>query len=98
MANYLDFGLTPAVPFLMVYAMDRSDEMRLSLKAAATLEILYLLILTAGTFSGGLVFGVDAENHYAREQGFWLYMLMYGGGIQYLMFNMLKMTQTYQNC
>ena len=40
---------------------------------------------------------MDAENHYARAQGFWLYMLMYGGGIQYLMFNMLKMTQTYQN-
>lgn len=97
MANYLGFGLTPAVPFLMVYAMDRSDEVRLSLKAAAALEILYLLILTAGTFSGGLVFAVDAENHYAREQGFWLYMLMYGGGILYLMINTLKMTQTYQN-
>lgn len=97
MANYLGFGLTPAVPFLMVYAMDRSDEVRLSLKAAAALEILYLLILTAGTFSGGLVFSVDAENRYAREQGFYLYMLMYGGGILYLMFNTLKMTQTYQN-
>ena len=72
MANYFGFGLTPAVPFLMVYAMDRSDEVRLGLKATAALEILYLLILTAGTFSGGLVFAVDAENHYARAQGFWL--------------------------
>ena len=63
MANYLGFGLTPAVPLLMVYAMDRSDQVGLSLKAAAALEILYLLILTAGTFFGGLVFAVYAENH-----------------------------------
>ena len=45
-------------------------------KIAAAAEILYLLVLTVSLFSSGLVFTVDAANHYSRQKGFHIYMIM----------------------
>ena len=97
LANYLGFGLTPMVPVMVVYSMNRSEQVSAGLKVAVIIEILYLLLLTGSFFSGGLVFSVDALNHYSRQWGFPVYMLMYYGGILYLIYHTLKMARTFQN-
>ena len=97
LANYLGFGLTPAVPVLIVCSMNRSEEMPADLKAAAAIELLYLLILTGSMFTGGLVFSVDEMNHYSRQWGFPVYMTMYYGGTLHLVYHTLKMARTFQN-
>lgn len=97
LANYLGFGLTPAVPVLIVCSMNRSEEMPADLKAAAAIELLYLLVLTGSMFTGGLVFSVDEMNHYSRQWGFPVYMTMYYGGTLYLVYHTLKMARTFQN-
>ena len=61
------------------------------------IEILYFLILTVSLFSGGLVFSVDSANHYSRENGFCIYMLMHYAGIAYLFLNTLEMARNFQN-
>ena len=69
-SNYLGFSLTPAVPLVMVYTIDQTGQTSESLKVATALEIVYFLIMTLSLFTGGLVFTVDAENHYSRLGGF----------------------------
>ena len=68
--NYLGFSLTPAVPLVMVYTLDRTGKISNSLKVAIALEVVYILIMIISLFTGGLVFAVDAENHYVRLSGF----------------------------
>ena len=96
-SNYLGFGLTPAIPLCLVYTLQSTDRISVGLKIAAVLEILYFLLLTGSIFTGGLVFTVDAANHYSRQRGFQIYMIMYYAGIAYLMFCSLKMAQNFQN-
>ena len=95
--NYLGFSLTPAVPLVMVYTLDRTGKISNSLKVAIALEVVYILIMTISLFTGGLVFAVDAENHYVRLSGFSVYMLMYYAGIVFLMYHMLEMARNFQN-
>lgn len=97
LSNYLGFGLTPAVPLCLVYTMERSEHMKGSLRVAIGIEVFYFVVLTVSLFSKGLVFSVDAANHYSREAGFRVYMLMYYAGIAYLLFNTLEMAQNFQN-
>jgi len=97
LSNYLGFGLTPAVPVLIVYSMNRSDDVPTDLKIAVAFELLYLLILTGSMFFGGLVFSVDEMNHYSRQWGFPVYMAMYYGETLYLLYHILKMARTFQN-
>ena len=97
LSNYLGFGLTPAVPIFLVYTLNRSEHATGLFKAAVALEILYLLLLTGSLFSNGLVFSVDAANHYSREKGFHIYMIMYYLGIGYLLFSSLEMARNFQN-
>lgn len=96
-SNYLGFALTPAVPLVMVYTIDQTGQTSESLKVATALEIVYFLIMTISLFTGGLVFTVDAENHYSRLGGFPVYMLMYYSGIVFLMYHLLEMARFFQN-
>ncbi len=96
-SNYLGFGLTPAVSLCLVYAMDSFEHIKRSLRVAMYIEIVYFLILTVSLFSGGLVFSVDSANHYSRENGFCIYMLMHYAGIVYLFLNTLEMARNFQN-
>lgn len=96
-SNYLGFGLTPAVSLCLVYAMDSFEHIKQSLRVAMYIEIVYFLILTVSLFSGGLVFSVDSANHYSRENGFCIYMLMHYAGIVYLFLNTLEMARNFQN-
>ena len=96
-SNYLGFSLTPAVPLVMVYTIDQSGQTSESLKVATALEIVYFLIMTISLFTGGLVFTVDAANHYSRLGGFPVYMLMYYSGIVFLMYHLLEMARFFQN-
>ena len=97
LSNYLGFGLTPAVPLCLVYTLERSDHLSGALKIAVVIEILYLLLLTGSLFSNGLVFSVDAANHYSRQKGFHIYMIAYYAGILYLVVNTLEMARNFQN-
>ena len=97
LSNYLGFGLTPAVPLCLVYTTEWSSHVKTSLKTAVYIEIMYIAILTVSLFNDGLVFSVDAANHYSREKGFGLYMLMYYAGIAYLLMNTLEMAHDFQN-
>ena len=71
--------------------------MKGSLRVAIGIEVFYFVVLTVSLFSKGLVFSVDAANHYSREAGFRVYMLMHYAGIAYLLFNTLEMAQNFQN-
>ena len=97
LSNYLGFGLTPAVPICLVYTIDSSDRLSVSLKAATAVWLIYLFILTASLFMGGFVFTVDEANHYARHDGFKLYLIVNYLGIGYLLFNTLEMARNFQN-
>ena len=97
LSNYLGFGLTPVVPICLVYTLNCAEGRTGTLKAAVALEILYLLLLTCSLFSNGLVFSVDAANHYSRQSGFHIYMFMYYLGIAYLLFSSLEMARNFQN-
>ena len=97
MSNYLGFGLTPVVPICLAYTLERSKRMSWGVKIAAAAEILYLLVLTVSLFSSGLVFTVDAANHYSRQKGFHIYMIMYYAGIMYLLVKTLEMARNFQN-
>lgn len=96
LSNYLGFGLTPAVPICLVYTLNCAEGRTGTLKAAVALEILYLLLLTCSLFSNGLVFSVDAANHYSRQSGFHIYMFMYYLGIAYLLFSSLEMARNFR--
>lgn len=98
LANYFGFGLTPAVPLLMIYTLKSPERDSRSLKIAVVVEIIYMLLLLVSLAFGGLVFRVDSSNHYFRERGFHIYMIMYYAGIVLLLYNMLEMARIFQNC
>lgn len=97
LSNYLGFGLAPAVSLCLVYTMECTGRIRWGLKAAWMVEGVYLIALTASLFFNGLVFSVDAANHYSRQTGFYIYMLAYYAGILYLMYETLEMARNFQN-
>lgn len=92
LANYLGFGLTPAVPVFLAAALDKNQ----STKYALFFELIYLIFL-AVTLPQKLVFYVDPDNHYMRGDFFFIYLVCYFISIFYLMVITLRVTKAYQN-
>ncbi|MDO4517470.1 MAG: GGDEF domain-containing protein [Bacillota bacterium] len=91
-ANYLGFGLTPAVPLFLSFALEKNR----SAKPAILMEALYLLFL-AMSFPFRLVFYVDQNNQYTREEFFGIYILAYCAGIFFLLVSTVRVVRKYQN-
>ena len=91
-ANYLGFGLSPAVPIFLAAAMEKKQ----SIKYALSVEAAYLLFL-AVTFPFKLVFYIDQNNQYVREDFFGIYIAVYFSGIIYLLVMTFRITARYQN-
>ena len=64
-ANYLGFGLSPAVCICLVYVLDRKTALRREIRTAVRIEIGYLIFLFV-TIPCGMVFSVSADNIYSR--------------------------------
>ena len=94
-ANYLGFGLTPAVPILLSSALENRQK-NPGLKWAKIIEAIYLLFLAAA-FPFKLIFYVDQNNHYMRGGFFGIYLMVYIAGILYLLFTTLQVAVRYQN-
>ena len=82
-ANYLGFGLSPAVCICLVYVLDRKTALRREIRTAVRIEIGYLIFLFV-TIPCGIVFSVSADNIYSRGPHFYIYVIMYFGAILYL--------------
>lgn len=82
-ANYLGFGLSPAVCICLVYVLDRKTALRREIRTAVRIEIGYLIFLFV-TIPCGMVFSVSADNIYSRGPHFYIYIVMYFGAILYL--------------
>lgn len=92
LANYLGFGLTPAVSIFLAAALEENR----STKYALSLEGIYLFFL-AITFSQKLVFYVDESNQYMRGDFFIIYLMNYFASIVYLIVITIRTAGTYQN-
>ena len=66
LANYLGFGLTPAVSIVLSFTLGKNR----SQKMMAAAELVYLAVLGISLLFGG-VFSVDRNNHYMRGDAFW---------------------------
>lgn len=64
-ANYLGFGLSPAVCICLVYVLDRKTALRREIRTAVRIEIGYLIFLFV-TIPCGMVFSVSVDNIYSR--------------------------------
>ena len=96
LANYLGFGLSPAVCLCLVYVMDRKKRMNRWFRAAVCCEACYLLFL-ALSIPAGLVFSVSADNVYSRGQYFYIYIIMYFAAIVYLSVSTFVTAREFQN-
>ena len=95
-ANYLGFGLSPAVPLCFVYVLDKKSAVRRKLRAASCCEAVYLLFL-ALSIPFGAVFSVSAENVYARGPWFFVYVILYAASILYLAVSTVLTASRFQN-
>ena len=91
-ANYLGFGLTPAVAIFLAAAFDKNR----STKFAFLAEGAYLLFLAAA-FPCRIVFYVDENNQYMRGDSFWIYPAVYFFSIIYLLVMTIFIAGKYQN-
>lgn len=91
-ANYLGFGLTPAVAIFLSSAFDKNRSTQYALIA----EGIYLLFL-AVSFPLRIVFYVDQNNQYMRGDFFWIYLAVYFTSILYLLATTLLVAGKYQN-
>ncbi|MGN0718770.1 MAG: GGDEF domain-containing protein [Anaerovoracaceae bacterium] len=91
-ANYLGFGLTPAVAIFLASAFDKN----LNTKYALLAEGVYLLFLAASV-PFRIVFYVDQDNQYMRGDYFWIYPVIYFASILYLVGTTLIAAGKYQN-
>lgn len=92
LANYLGFGLTPAVPIFLASSLEKNK----SMKYAIALEIAFLLFL-AISFPFKTIFYVNHNNQYMREDYFWIYVVIYFIGILYLLVITFQVATRYQN-
>ena len=95
-ANFLGFGLTPAVPLCLVNVLTKKVDAKLHLGRAALCELIYLVFLAA-SIPFGLVFSVDADNVYSRGAYFMVYVITYYASILYLMLATLYTAGYFQN-
>jgi len=83
LANYLGFGLSPAVSLCLVYVLDKKQGVRRGFKTAVACEAAYLISL-ALMLPGGMVFSVSEENLYSRGDFFAFYVTAYFAALVYL--------------
>ena len=95
-ANYLGFGLSPAVCICLVYVLDRKTALRREIRTAVRIEIGYLIFLFV-TIPCGIVFSVSADNIYSRGPHFYIYVIMYFGAILYLSISTIIKAREFQN-
>ena len=95
-ANYLGFGLSPAVCICLVYVLDRKTALRREIRTAVRIEIGYLIFLFV-TIPCGMVFSVSADNIYSRGPHFYIYVVMYFGAILYLSASTVITAREFQN-
>ena len=95
-ANYLGFGLSPAVAICLVYVLDRKTAFRRKIRIAICCEIGYLMFLFT-SIPYGMVFSVNADNIYSRGPHFCIYVIMYFGAILYLSASTIVTSREYQN-
>lgn len=79
-ANYLGFGLSPAVCICLVYVLDRKTALRREIRTAVRIEIGYLIFLFV-TIPCGIVFSVSADNIYSRGPHFYIYRRVFWGDL-----------------
>ena len=92
LANYLGFGLTPAVSIVLSFTLGKNR----SQKIMAAAELVYLAALGISLLFGG-VFSVDQNNHYMRGDAFWIYLAAYLMSIVYLLVITARTIRKYQN-
>ena len=95
-ANYLGFGLSPAVSVCLAYVLDRQTAVTRWVQAAAWCEGGYLALL-ALSIPRGRVFSVSAENIYSRGEQFYIYVVVYFAAILYLSVSTLITAREFQN-
>lgn len=95
-ANYLGFGLSPAVSVCLAYVLDRQTAVTRGVRAAAWCEGAYLAFL-ALSIPHGWVFSVSAENIYSRGAQFYIYVVVYFAAIFYLAVSTLITAREFQN-
>ena len=95
-ANYLGFGLSPAVCICLVYVLDRKTALRREIRTAVRIEIGYLIFLFV-TIPCGIVFSVSADNIYSRGPHFYIYIVVYFGAILYLSASTVITAREFQN-
>lgn len=91
-ANYLGFGLSPAVPICLSAALEENQ----SNKCAILMEVFFLLFL-AISFPFKTIFYVDHNNQYIRGDFFAIYLAAYFSGILYLLIMTHRVMMKYQN-
>ena len=96
MANYLGFGLSPAVCVCLVYVLDKKTALRRGFKAALWCQVAYMILL-ALSIQKGLVFSVSQDNVYSRGPWFFCYVAMYSGAIVYLSLSTVITARSFQN-
>lgn len=90
--NYLEFGLSPAVPICLSFSLKEN-------KANKTLiiaELVYMVLL-AISVPLGAVFNVDADNHYMRGNFFEAYVAAFCISTIYLLVSTARIAGKYQN-
>ena len=92
LANYLGFGLTPAVSIFLAAALEENQSSRYAMMAEAA----YLLLLLV-TYPYKLVFYVDQNNQYTRGDFFGIYIAAYFASIFYLIATTVQIARKYQN-
>ena len=92
LANYLGFGLTPAVSIVLSFTLGENR----AKKKAIAVELIYLLFL-AISLPFGMVFYVDQNNHYIRGDAFGLYLATYCMSIIYLLIATVEIASKYQS-
>lgn len=91
-ANYLGFGLTPAIPIFLSFTLEKN---RVN-KKAIMIEGIYLLLLLI-SLPFGSVFYVNQDNQYMRGKFFGIYIAVYCISILYLLISTIHVVRKYQN-
>ena len=91
-ANYLGFGLTPAVSIFLAFALEKNR----SITYAIIVEGVYL-VLFAVTFPLKPTFSVDQNNQYMRGDFFGIFLAVYFAGTLYFLAMTLRVAARYQN-
>lgn len=96
LANYLGFGLSPAISICLVYALNKKRTVKCEIKIAVCCEVGYLIFL-ALSIPYGLVFSVSADNVYLRGEYFYVFIIMYFAAVLYISVSTIITAREFQN-